>query len=98
MGAEFTAQIHPDQGGGGLAVLGEDQLLKAVAGPGGPVAQGPELGGFAGAVRPLEYDQPARHHRTLCFPRPLARRPAALTRTRGSLAMRPMRLGSFTRR
>ena len=97
-GAELPVQIHADQRGGGLAVLGKDQLLKFPSRLSNPLTQLLKLGGLAGAVRPLEDNQLSSHHRTPWRPLPATRRPAAFTSTRGSLAMRPMRLGSFFRR
>ena len=98
VGSELPIEIHADQGGGGLAVLGKDQLLKFPSRLSDPLTQLLKLGGLAGAVRSLKDDQRSGHHRTPWRPLPVTRRPAAFTSTRGSLAMRPMRLGSFFRR
>ena len=57
-----------------------------------------ELGGLARAVGALEYDKLAVHAYASPFLSGRMRWPAAFTRTRGSLAMRPMRFGSFFRR
>ena len=57
MGAEFAAQVHPDQRGAGLPVLGKYQFFKGSIVFFQTVGQKPELGGFSGAVGSFYYDQ-----------------------------------------
>ena len=67
-GAELTAQIHTHQSGGFFGILGVSAgaefpacLLQSLAGE-------VELGGLAGAVRTLKYDQFTSHIHHLTFP------------------------------
>ena len=98
VGAELPAQVHADEGGGGLVILGEHQPPIAPPHAVQPVTQLFELGGLARAVGALEHDKLAVHAYASPFLSGRMRWPAAFTRTRGSLAMRPMRFGSFFRR
>ena len=56
VGAELPAQIHPDEGGGGLAVLRKDQTLEGTALLLHPLTQTGKLGGLARAIGPFEYN------------------------------------------
>ena len=94
---ELPAEVHPQQGGGFLLVLGEHQPPEGDPLRLDPLAQFGKLGGLAGPVGPLQDDEQAFLGGAHGFPR-FRFSPAAATRKPGSLAIRPMRLGWWSRR
>ena len=86
---KLSVEIHPQQGGGLLLILGKHQPLKGNALVLCPAAQPGKLSGLARAIGALNDNQAPPLHG---FPRfPFSR--AASSRNRGSLAIRPSRLG-----
>ncbi len=91
MAAQMAVQILLDHSGRGLSVPGKVDVLIGNILPFQMLAQQPGLGGLAGTVGPLEYDQPSAHFRF-----PFSCR--TWTRNSGSFIIRPMRFGSLQRR